>query len=114
MRGGLYLESLDSLFRQELVPHRLDVAQHPKLGDRLAVGLEERRPAPADVAAGRFDAEHFAAVAAVKAHSRRGAVLRCDQFLDGAGEMFQRRVHRTQVSDKTARSAQLRTERGAE
>ena len=57
--------------------------------------------------------KNFAAMAAVKAHPRCGAIRRLDHVVDDAGEILQRRMDRAQIGDKAARPTQFRTERAA-
>ncbi len=94
--------------------HRIDIAQHPKLGNFAAGRREERGAGPADIAAGRRGAEELAAMLAGKAHAAGGAVGRRHHILDGADEILKRCVHRAQIGDEAARPAQLDAERAVE
>jgi hypothetical protein len=102
------------VFRHELLLDGIDVAQNPKLGNRSTIDREEGRSAPLDIAAGCFNAEQFCTMRAAKAHSRRNAMLRRYQLLDGAPEISERQVQRSQVADEPVWSAQLGAQRGAE
>src|ERR1700733_1491199 len=107
-------ERLRRVVRRQLAAHRLDVAEHPKLGDLAVVHREKRRAGPADLTPGGLDAEKFCAVPAAKTHARRGAIVRLDHLLDGADEILQRSVDRPQIGDKADRPAQFGPERSAE
>jgi len=99
--------------RFELPTHGLDIAQHPKLRDLAAAGLDERRAGPADFTAGRRDAEKFRPMQAMKPHSCRDAVVRCNDLVDMAREPFERRMNRPEIGDEPVRSVQFGSERSA-
>ena len=86
----LYLKNLRRTLRLKLPPDALDIAQHPECADLVAAALEKCRAGPADIPAGRRNAEKFGAMPAMKTHSCRHAIVRRDDFFDLAREPFKR------------------------
>ena len=71
----------------------VDITEHPKLRDALAIRVEKCSAGPSDLATGRRHTKKLSLVSPFEGHPRSGPIFGCDEIIDHADIVAQGCMH---------------------